>query len=157
MVAARTVLAAAGGYCPEDRHPSCGCRWAGTAVPATVARVTSGPGRWCACNRPLSVAGSCRPSPDRQSEATSADSGRRGVMPGDRFGSLLLQRFAPMLDAPAAGVGCVDADDGDAPASRHGGQPIAESGGGSAYFFENLICAVQEVFDMFSTVFLVAR
>ena len=28
---------------------------------------------------PLSGAGSCRPSPDRQSEATSADRGRRAV------------------------------------------------------------------------------
>jgi hypothetical protein len=38
-----------------------------------VARTTMRPGRWCARSGPLSGAGSCRPSPDRQCDATSAD------------------------------------------------------------------------------------
>jgi hypothetical protein len=41
--------------------------------------VTVGPGRWCAHTRPLSRAGSYRPSPNRQAEATSADRDRRRV------------------------------------------------------------------------------
>jgi hypothetical protein len=59
-------------------------------VPATVARLTLGPGRWRARNGPLSVTGSYRPSPDRLPKATSADRGRRTMVAGDRFGSLLL-------------------------------------------------------------------
>jgi hypothetical protein len=59
----------------------------------------------CARTRPLSGAGSCRPSPDRQAQATSADRGRSGMMPGDRIGSPLLQGLSPVLGTPAAGVG----------------------------------------------------
>ncbi|MDT5051790.1 MAG: hypothetical protein QOF66_156, partial [Mycobacterium sp.] len=79
-------------------------------------------GRWCARKGPLSVTGSCRPSPDRQSEATSADRGRRAVMAGDRVGSLLLQGFHPVLGAPFAGVGRIHPDDRDPAAGRHGGE-----------------------------------
>jgi hypothetical protein len=121
--AARTVLAAGGGCFPVDRHALWWvCRWAGTAVPATVVAVTLRPGRWCAHTRPLSGAGSCRPSPDRQAEATSADRGRRRVMSGDagRIGSLLLQWSAPVLGAPCAGVGGIHPDDSDSAACRHG-------------------------------------
>src|SRR4029453_17298711 len=94
--AARTVLAAGGGGFPVDRHSSWWvCRWAGTAVPATVVTVMVGAGRWGAHTRPLSGAGSCRSSPDRQTEATSADRDRRPMMGGDggRIESLLLQRL----------------------------------------------------------------
>jgi hypothetical protein len=87
--AARTVLAAAGGCFPVDRHASVRvCRWTRTAVPATVAHVTTRPGRWCARSGPSpasgrcpqSVAGSCRPSPDRLCETTSADRALRTVV-----------------------------------------------------------------------------
>ena len=61
------------------------------------ARLMLGPGRWRDRSGPLSGAGSCRPPPDRQCEATSPDRGRRGMMPGDRFGSLVLQGFTPVL------------------------------------------------------------
>jgi hypothetical protein len=136
------VLAAAGGCSPVDRHASWWvCRWAGTAVPATVASVTLGHGRWCARSGPSpasgrcpqSVAGSCRPSPDRHAEATSADRNRRPVMGGDggRIGSLLLQGFHPVLGAPLAGVGRADTDHRDAAARGHTGQAITESSGGS--------------------------
>src|SRR4029453_19624007 len=92
--AARTVLAAGGGGFPVDRHASWWwvCRWAGTATPATVAAARVGPRRWGAHTRPLSGAGACRPSPDRQTEARSADRDRRPVMGGDggRIERLLL-------------------------------------------------------------------
>ena len=106
------------------------CRWAGTAAPSRCARLMVGPGRWSARTRPLSAAGSCRPSPDRQSEATSPDRGRRAMMPGDRFGSLLLQGCAPVLIAPLAGVGGIHPDHRDAAAGRHGDQPSPEPRGG---------------------------
>ena len=54
-------------------------------------------GRWCARSGPLSAAGSCRPTPDRHAESTSADRDRRTMMTGDRIGSLLLQGFTPVL------------------------------------------------------------
>jgi hypothetical protein len=107
--AARTVLAAAGGCCPVDRHASVRvCRWTGTAVPATVAHVTTRPGRWCARSGPLSVAGSCRPSPDRLCDTTSADRALRTVVAvtaqdrksGATEGALV----AVALRADAAGV-----------------------------------------------------
>ena len=41
-----------------------------------------GSSRWRAHTRPLSSAGSCRPTPNRHAESTSADRGRRGVMAG---------------------------------------------------------------------------
>src|SRR5258705_5610540 len=129
--AARTVLAAAGGCSPVDRHASwwmCPC--AGTAAPAPVAAVTVGPGRWSARSGPLSAAGSCRPSPDLHAEATSADRNRRGLMPRHRIGSLLLQRFHPGLGAPLAGVGRVPPDHRDTAAGRHGGEAVAGILGG---------------------------
>jgi hypothetical protein len=110
LVAARTLLAAGGRCSPVDRHASCAWRWAGTAVSATAARWVIRPGRWRARSGPLSVTGSCRSSPDRHAEATSPDRGRRGVMPGDRVGSLLLYGFQPMLGTPSAGVGRIHPD-----------------------------------------------
>ena len=98
--AARTVLAAASGCFPVDRRASVwACRWTGTAVPATVTRVTIGPGRWCARSGPLSTTGSCRPSPHRQGETTSADQAAHGD--GARIGSLVLGRVASCRLAPA--------------------------------------------------------
>jgi len=131
-VAVRTVLAAAGGCSLVDRRASGACRWATTAVPASVGGLAIWPARWSAHSGPLSVAGSCRVSPDRQSQSTSTDRGRRAMMPGDggRVGSPLLQRGAPVLGAPAAGVGRVHADDRDAAPGGHGGQPGAELAGG---------------------------
>ncbi len=127
--AARTVLAAGGGCCPVDRHASRWvCRWAGTAAPSWCgARLLLEPGRWSARSGPLSAAGSGRPSPDGQTEATSPDRGRRGMMPGDRFGSLLLQGFTPVLLAPLAGVGGIHPDHRDAAvgAMRSAGRNIA--------------------------------
>jgi hypothetical protein len=91
--AARTVLAAAGGCFPVDRRASVwACRWTGTAVPATVTRVTIRPGRWCARSGPLSATGSCRPSPNCQGETTSADQAPHGD--GGQIGSLVLGRVA---------------------------------------------------------------
>ena len=91
--AARTVLTAAGGCYPVDRRASVwACRWTGTAVPATVTRVTVRPGRWCARSGPLSAAGSCRPSPNRQGEITSADQAPHGH--GGQIESLVLGRVA---------------------------------------------------------------
>src|SRR4029077_14689144 len=106
--------------------------WAGTAAPATVVGSVVGADRWCARAGPLSGAGSCRPSPDRQAEARSADRGRGPVMSGDggRIGSLLLQGITPMLDAPLAGVGGIHPDHADTAAGGHGGQPGAEPAGG---------------------------
>ena len=65
-----------------------------------------------------------------QSEATSADRGRRAVMAGDggRIGSLLLQGFTPVLGAPPAGVGRVYADHRDAAA----GWPSRSAGCGTS-------------------------
>jgi hypothetical protein len=42
--------------------------WTGTPGRCGARRLF-GPGLWCAHTRPLSRAGSCRPSPDRQAEA----------------------------------------------------------------------------------------
>jgi len=53
-------------------------------------------------------------------------------MAGDRFGSLLLEGFHPVLSAPFAGVGRVHPDHGDAAAGRHRGESGAELGGGDA-------------------------
>jgi len=53
--------------------PGCGvCRWTGTAAPAMCgAGLTVRSGRWvCPQAVRCPVAGSCRPTPDRQSEAT---------------------------------------------------------------------------------------
>lgn len=41
-------------------------------------------GRWSARTHPLLGAGSCRPTPDRHAESTSADRGRRAVVHGHR-------------------------------------------------------------------------
>ena len=78
--AARTVLAAGGGCSPGTGPHR--VRIGGPELPClpTWSGLVIGPGRWRARNGPLSVAGSCRPSPDRQSEATSADRGRRSVL-----------------------------------------------------------------------------
>jgi hypothetical protein len=150
--AARTVLAAVGGCYPVDRHASWWvCRWAETAAPTTVARVTVRPDRWSARSGPLSVAGSCRPSPDRHAEATSTDRNRRGVMPRHRIGRLLLQGNAPVLVAPFAGVGRIDTDHRDAATGAHAGEAVAESPGGYSYCVESRICAGRYVVDMFRT------
>ena len=126
-VAARTVLAAGGGCSPVNRHASWrACRWAGTAVPTHVARSVIGPGRWRARSGPLSFAGSCRPSPDCQSETTSPDRGRRGMMPSDRIGSLLLQGFHPVLGTPLTGVRRIHPDHRDPATGRHRRQSGAE-------------------------------
>jgi hypothetical protein len=53
-------------------------------------------------------------------------------MTGDRSASLLLQGFTPMLVAPPAGVGRIDADDRDAVSGGHGGEAIAELRSGDA-------------------------
>jgi hypothetical protein len=53
------------------------------------------------------------------------------MVPGNRFGSLLLQGFAPVLSTPAAGVGRVHPDHGDPAAAGHTGQPGPEPGGGN--------------------------
>ena len=53
-------------------------------------------------------------------------------MPGDRVGSLLLQRITPVLGAPLAGVGRIHPDHADTPAGSHAGQSMTESGGGDA-------------------------
>ena len=76
-VAARTVLAAAGGCSPVDRCASCAA--GGPELPClpTVVAVMIRPGRWCARHGPLSEVGSFRPSPERQFETTSADHGIR--------------------------------------------------------------------------------
>jgi hypothetical protein len=76
-VAARTVLAAADECSPVDRFASGAA--GGPELPClpTVVAVTVTPSRWCARHGPLSEAGSCRPSRERQSETTSADYGRR--------------------------------------------------------------------------------
>jgi hypothetical protein len=77
---------------------------------------------------PLSAAGSCRPSPDRHTEATPADCGRRSVLAGNgcRVGSLLLQGFTPMFGAPLAAVYRVHPDHGDAAAGSHRDETGAE-------------------------------
>ena len=55
---------------PERSAPPCGARWL----------IRSG--RWSARTHPLWGAGSCRSTPDRHAESTSADRGRRTVMGG---------------------------------------------------------------------------
>jgi hypothetical protein len=51
------------------------------------------------------------------------------MMAGDRFGSLLLQGSAPVLVTPAARVGGVNADHGQAAPRCHPNQSIPESTG----------------------------
>ncbi len=117
---------------PTDRYTSLwACRWVRTAVPPRGAQMTACPGRWFARIGPLSGAGPCRSSPDRQSETTPPDRDRRPMMgsDGSRVGSLLPQGLDPMLGSPAAGVGRIDPDHVDAPAGRHANQPSAELGG----------------------------
>jgi hypothetical protein len=76
-VAARTVLAAAGGCSPVNRYASCAA--GGPELPClpTVVTVKLRPGRWSARHGPLSGAGSCQPLPERQFETTSADPSTR--------------------------------------------------------------------------------
>ena len=75
-VAARTVLAAAGGCSPVNRVASCAA--GGPELPClpTVVAMTVKPVRRCARHGPLSEAGSCRPTPEHQPETTSTDRGR---------------------------------------------------------------------------------
>jgi hypothetical protein len=52
------------------------------------------------------------------------------MVPGDRIGSLLLQRVTPVLGAPLTGVGRIYRDHADTPAGCHRDQSMTESGGG---------------------------
>ena len=54
------------------------------------------------------------------------------MVPGDRVGSLLLKGCAPVLGAPAAGVGRIHPDDRDPAPRGHAAQPGAEPSGGDA-------------------------
>jgi hypothetical protein len=120
-------------------------RWTGTPpVGVSVGRNCRAVVVWCSadvrawpveCPRRSAVrCGSCQPPPDGQTEATSPDRGHRGMMPGDWFGSLLLQGFTPMLIAPAAGVGGVHPDHGDAAAGGDADQPGPKPRGGDTRY-----------------------
>lgn len=124
--AARTVLAAAGRCFPVDRHASWRvCRWTGTAVPATVARLATKPGRWCARSGPSpasgrcpqSVAGSCRPPPDCRCDTTSADRAHRTMIAGIARPDRKSAATEGVLALTAARAAAVDNDAGDAAAT----------------------------------------
>ena len=59
--------------------------WVGRNYGTVVwSRLMIGPSRWRAHTRPLSGAGSARPTPNRYAESTSTDRSRRAMMAGDR-------------------------------------------------------------------------
>ena len=75
--------------------------------------------------------GRLRPSPDRVSQGAPADRHRRRVM-ASGLPVLAGEGVLPVLGAPAAGVGGIDGDDGDAELGGHRYQPCPQFGGGHA-------------------------
>ncbi len=77
------------------------------------------------------VRGRCRPSPDRVSLGAPSDRHGGSVVAG-RLTRGAGEGFLPVLGAPAAGVGRVHGDDGDAGLVGHRGKPGTEPAGGHA-------------------------
>src|SRR5580693_4390622 len=107
----------------------------GLAGPAVPGRL---PGHGCSGGSspaadPLVAAGHAGPSPRPVAERTPADHHRGRVVAagGDRV-SLVLQGGAPVLAAPAGGIGRVDRDHREAGVGGHLGEAVPELSGGDA-------------------------